>query len=83
MRMLGPNTMGFLNNSISLNASIVPKMPPKGEISFISQSGALGLSLVDWAIGSNLGMNCVVSTGNKADVSDADLLDFFEHDKNT
>jgi acetyl coenzyme A synthetase (ADP forming)-like protein len=83
MRMLGPNTMGFLNNSIALNASIVPKMPPKGEISFISQSGALGLSLVDWAIGSNLGMNCVVSTGNKADVSEADLLEYFDGDKNT
>ncbi|HTX44051.1 MAG TPA: CoA-binding protein [Methanocella sp.] len=83
MRMLGPNTMGFLNNSISLNASIVPKMPPKGEISFITQSGALGLSLVDWALGSDLGMSCVVSTGNKADVSEADLLDFFEHDEHT
>lgn len=83
MRMLGPNTMGFLNNSISLNASIVPKMPPKGEISFITQSGALGLSLVDWAIGSSLGMSCVVSTGNKADVAEADLLDFFEHDEHT
>jgi acetyl coenzyme A synthetase (ADP forming)-like protein len=83
MRMLGPNTMGFVNNSISLNASIVPRMPPKGEISFITQSGALGLSLVDWAIGSNLGMNCVVSTGNKADVSEADLLEFFEQDKDT
>jgi len=83
MRMLGPNTMGFLNNSIMLNASIVPKMPPKGEISFISQSGALGLSLVDWAIGSNMGMNCVVSTGNKADVAEADLLEYFEQDKGT
>ncbi len=83
MRMLGPNTMGFVNNSISLNASIVPKMPHKGEISFISQSGALGLSLVDWAIGSNLGLNCVVSTGNKADVSEADLLEFFESDRHT
>ncbi len=83
MRMLGPNTMGFLNNSISLNASIVPKMPPAGEIAFISQSGALGLSLVDWAIGASLGMSCVVSTGNKADVSEADLLRFFEHDEHT
>ncbi len=83
MRMLGPNTMGFLNNSIGLNASVVPKMPPKGEISFITQSGALGLSLVDWSIGSHLGMNCVVSTGNKADVSEADLLEYFEEDRDT
>jgi acetyl coenzyme A synthetase (ADP forming)-like protein len=83
MRILGPNTMGFLNNSIALNASIVPRMPPKGEISFISQSGALGLALVDWAIGSSLGMNCVVSTGNKADVSEADLLEYFDEDRNT
>lgn len=81
MRLLGPNTMGFLNNAISLNASIVPRMPPKGEIAFISQSGALGLALVDWAIGSNLGMRCVVSTGNKADVAEADLLEYFERDE--
>lgn len=83
MRMLGPNTMGFINNSISLNASIVPRMPRKGEIAFISQSGALGLALVDWAIGSGLGLNYVVSTGNKADVSEADLLQFFEDDPHT
>lgn len=83
MRMLGPNTMGFINMSIGLNASIVPKMPVKGEISFISQSGALGLALVDWSIGSQLGLNCVVSTGNKADVSEADLLGYFEKDDNT
>jgi acetyl coenzyme A synthetase (ADP forming)-like protein len=83
MRMLGPNTMGIVNNSISLNASIVPKMPLEGEISFISQSGALGLALVDWAIGSGLGLNCVVSTGNKADISEADLLEYFEKDDNT
>lgn len=83
MRMLGPNTMGFLNRSINLNASIIPRMPHKGEISFVSQSGALGLALVDWAIGSRLGLNCVISTGNKADVSEADLLEFFEEDKDT
>ena len=83
MRMLGPNTMGFVNNSISLNASIVPRMPHAGEISFISQSGALGLALVDWSIGSNLGLNCVVSTGNKADVSEADLLEYLEEEPDT
>jgi acetyl coenzyme A synthetase (ADP forming)-like protein len=83
MRMLGPNTMGFVNRSISLNASIVPKMPHRGEISFISQSGALGLAMADWAIGSHLGLNCIISTGNKADVSEAELLEFFESDDDT
>jgi acetyl coenzyme A synthetase (ADP forming)-like protein len=83
MRMLGPNTMGLINTDIGLNASIVPKMPPKGGISFITQSGALGLSLVDWAIGAHLGMHCVVSTGNKADVCEADLLAHFERDADT
>jgi acyl-CoA synthetase (NDP forming) len=83
MRMLGPNTMGFVNRSISLNVSIIPRMPYMGEISFISQSGALGLALADWAIGAHLGLNCVVSTGNKADVSEADLLEYFEQDPRT
>jgi acetyl coenzyme A synthetase (ADP forming)-like protein len=83
MRMLGPNTMGFVNSTISLNSSIVPKMPRQGEISFVSQSGALGLALVDWAIGANLGLSCVVSTGNKADISEADLLEYFEDDPGT
>ena len=83
MRMLGPNTMGFVNVSISLNLSIVPRMPRPGEISFISQSGALGLALADWSIGAGLGLNCVVSTGNKADVSEADLLEYFEQDPHT
>ncbi|MGA9139408.1 MAG: CoA-binding protein [Methanocella sp.] len=83
MRMLGPNTMGFVNRSMGLNASIVPSMPPKGEISFISQSGALGLAIADWALGSRMGMNCIVSTGNKADISEADLLEYFNHDPDT
>ncbi len=83
MRMLGPNTMGFVNRSIGLNASIVPRMPPKGEISFISQSGALGLAIADWALGSRMGMNCIVSTGNKADISEADLLEYFNEDRDT
>ncbi|OPY30075.1 MAG: succinyl-CoA synthetase subunit alpha [Methanocella sp. PtaU1.Bin125] len=83
MRMLGPNTMGFVNRGIGLNASIVPRMPPKGEISFISQSGALGLAIADWALGSRMGMNCIISTGNKADISEADLLEYFNADKDT
>ncbi|HMK46532.1 MAG TPA: CoA-binding protein [Methanocella sp.] len=83
IRMLGPNTMGFVNRSIGLNCSITPRMPHKGEISFISQSGALSLALTDWAIGSHMGMNCIISTGNKADVSEADLLEYFEKDECT
>lgn len=83
MRMLGPNTMGFVNASIGLNASIVPRMPRMGEISFISQSGALGLALTDWAIGNQVGLNYIVSTGNKADVSEADLLEYFQEDPET
>ncbi len=83
MRMLGPNTMGFANRSIGLNASIIPQLPPMGEISFITQSGALGLAIADWALGSQMGMNCVVSTGNKADVSEADLLGYFNGDPDT
>ncbi len=83
MRMTGPNTFGFINTHLHLNASIIPQMPEKGGISFITQSGTFGLSLVDWAVSQQMGLHLIVGVGNKADVDDSDLLEYFDADRHT
>lgn len=82
MRMIGPNCMGVLNTdpTILLNATFSPVIPPRGPIGVISQSGALGLTILDVAQSLNLGIAMFVSTGNKADVSGNDLLEYWEQD---
>ncbi|MBI4344063.1 MAG: CoA-binding protein, partial [Euryarchaeota archaeon] len=82
-RIIGPNTVGMVNTRIDLNASFFPAAPLKGGIAFITQSGALGGALVDWTRKEGLGMSKIVSLGNKCDVDDADLLDYFEGDGET
>ena len=83
MRMIGPNTFGFINTHLNLNASIIPQMPEKGGISFITQSGTFGLSLVDWAVSQQMGLQLIVGVGNKADVDDSDLLGYLSADLHT
>jgi acetate---CoA ligase (ADP-forming) len=82
MRMVGPNCMGVLNGAadISLNATFSPTMPPFGHAAFVSQSGALGLSVLDYAKEYGIGISQFVSVGNKPDVSGNDLLLQWEHD---
>jgi acetyl coenzyme A synthetase (ADP forming)-like protein len=82
MRMIGPNCMGVLNSApdMSMNATFAPKMPPFGRAAFVSQSGALGASVLDYAREFGIGMAQFVSIGNKADVSGNDLLGYWEHD---
>ena len=82
MRMVGPNCMGVLNGAagISLNATFAPSMPPFGHAAFVSQSGALGLSVLDYATEYGIGISQFVSVGNKPDVSGNDLLLQWEHD---
>ncbi|HTH63533.1 MAG TPA: acetate--CoA ligase family protein [Gemmatimonadales bacterium] len=82
MRMVGPNCMGVLNAApdISLNATFSPTMPPFGHAAFVSQSGALGLSVLDYATEYGIGISQFVSVGNKPDVSGNDLLLQWEHD---
>ena len=82
MRMVGPNCMGVLNGAadISLNATFAPTMPPFGPAAFVSQSGALGLSVLDYATEYGIGISQFVSVGNKPDVSGNDLLLQWEHD---
>ncbi|MEA3324576.1 MAG: CoA-binding protein [Euryarchaeota archaeon] len=83
MRMIGPNTFGFINTQLHLNASIIPQMPGKGGISFVTQSGTFGLALVDWAASQQMGLHLVVGVGNKADVDDSDILEHLSADQHT
>lgn len=82
MRMVGPNCMGVLNAdpAVSLNATFAPTMPPFGQAAFVSQSGALGLSVLSYAKEYGIGISQFVSVGNKPDVSGNDLLLQWEND---
>jgi acetyl coenzyme A synthetase (ADP forming)-like protein len=85
MRLVGPNCLGVLNTdpSVRLNATFAPSFPPAGQVGVLSQSGALGLAVVDHAQTLGLGLSTFVSNGNKADISGNDLLQFWEQDEAT
>lgn len=82
MRMVGPNCMGVLNSdpAVSMNATFAPVMPPFGRAGFVSQSGALGVSVLDYATEYGVGIAQFISVGNKPDVSGNDVLLQWEHD---
>jgi acetyl coenzyme A synthetase (ADP forming)-like protein len=82
-RLVGPNCLGVAVPSIGLNATFAPRPLPSGGIGFSSQSGALGLALLEKAVDRNLGFSTFVSIGNKADVSSNDLLEWWEDDDAT
>jgi acetyltransferase len=83
MPLLGPNVFGVVYTPHKLNASFGPTDVLQGKIAFITQSGALGISLMDWTIAERIGLSSVVSVGNKADIDDDDLLEFFLEDEST
>ncbi len=85
MRLLGPNGMGLFNldPQVRLHASFSPIVPPAGHVAFSSQSGALGIAILDLASQRGVGLSAFVSVGNKADVSSNDLLEYWEDDPNT
>lgn len=83
VRILGPNCLGVISTKTNLNASFAPIMPPPGSISFLSQSGALGTAILDWAVGAGVGLAHFVSLGNKADVSEVDLIEAWSADADT
>ena len=85
MRLIGPNCLGIINTSdeVRLNASFGPHYPPGGNVAFLSQSGALGLAIVDFARKLDLGLSSFVSVGNKADISGNDLIQYWESDERT
>jgi acetyl coenzyme A synthetase (ADP forming)-like protein len=82
-RLLGPNCLGIASTAVHLNATFAPRSFPPGKIGFSSQSGALGLALLERAEATGLGVTSFVSVGNKADVSSNDLLEWWEDDDET
>jgi acetyltransferase len=83
MRVIGPNCLGILVPGLSMNVSFAAGMPKKGHVAFISQSGALCTSVLDWANEANVGFSYFVSIGNSMDVNFGDLIDYFGQDPNT
>jgi len=85
MRIVGPNCLGVINTAadVHLNASLAPVMPPRGRIGFFSQSGALGIALLETVRWRGLGVSTFVGAGNRADVSGNDVLQYWEADPET
>ncbi|MFP4390823.1 MAG: acetate--CoA ligase alpha subunit [Desulfococcaceae bacterium] len=85
VRLVGPNCLGVINpvSTTRLNASFSARMPKAGNISFISQSGALCTAVLDFAQDRDFGFSKFISIGNKADVDELDLLRYFHQDMET
>src|SRR5512140_392602 len=85
MRMVGPNCMGVLNAdpNVRLHATFSAVYPPKGNVAMSTQSGALGLAILDYARSLNIGFSTFISVGNKAAVSGNDLLQYWAEDPRT
>ena len=85
MRMVGPNCLGVLvtDPAVNMDATFAPTWPPPGRVSFSSQSGALGLAILDHAKALGIGVRSFVSVGNKADISGNDLIEWWEAEAET
>ncbi len=85
VRLVGPNCLGVINplDNVRLNASFSARMPKAGNVSFISQSGALCTAVLDFAADRDFGFSKFISIGNKADVDEVDLLKYFRDDPDT
>ncbi|HUP48450.1 MAG TPA: GNAT family N-acetyltransferase [Thermoanaerobaculia bacterium] len=85
IRMVGPNCMGVINTdpAVKMHATFSPIFPPRGNVAMSSQSGALGLAILDYARKLNIGFSTFISVGNKADVSGNDLIQYWSEDPNT
>ena len=83
MHVVGPNCLGIIRPSVGLNASFLNVEPKPGDIALISQSGALGTGMLDWAVSANVGFSLFASVGSMVDVDFADLVDFLGEDPHT
>lgn len=85
MRMVGPNCLGIMSLApgARFNATFAPKVPPAGNVAFASQSGAMGLALIEFAADRNLGISAFASLGNRADITANDLLEYWHEDDAT
>lgn len=83
IRFLGPNCLGIMNPHQNLNATFFGKTPMKGNIAFVSQSGALGVAVLDWLIKNKLGLSSFVSVGNMTDINFSEIIKYLDKDKKT
>jgi acetyltransferase len=83
MRIMGPNCLGAIRPGSGLNATFARKGTKPGKIAFLSQSGALGTSVLDWAVSRDIGFSAFVSLGSMLDIDFGDLIDFFGVDPQT
>ncbi|MEM2864557.1 MAG: acetate--CoA ligase family protein [Candidatus Bathyarchaeia archaeon] len=83
MRLIGPNCLGLIAAYTPLNASFAPVFPKKGNVAFISQSGALVTSILDWSMKEEIGFSYVVSLGNCADLNETDFIEALSMDPYT
>jgi len=83
LKIIGPNCLGIIRPSVHLNATFTKTTPKPGNITFISQSGALGSAILEWAIHENIGFSNFVSVGSMIDVDFGDLIDYFGTDPKT
>lgn len=83
MRVVGPNCLGIIRPSVGLNASFLTVEPERGNIALVSQSGALGTGMLDWAVSTHVGFSMFASVGSMVDVDFADLVDFLGEDPST
>ncbi|MEG4008368.1 bifunctional acetate--CoA ligase family protein/GNAT family N-acetyltransferase [Microcoleus sp. Pol11C1] len=83
MRIIGPNCLGVMNPVLGLNATFAGTIARPGNVAFISQSGALCTSILDWSLGENVGFSAFVSIGSMLDVGWGDLIEYFGDDPHT
>ncbi len=83
IRVVGPNCLGIIDTASTLNASFAAGMPLAGHIGFFSQSGAMCVAILDWALGENVGFSRFVSLGNKMDISETEIMLSMGQDENT
>ncbi len=83
IRVVGPNCLGIIDTKAKLNASFAADMPLTGDISILSQSGALLTAILDWALANDMGFSKFVSLGNKADLNEADFIEYLSEDPDT
>ncbi len=83
LSILGPNCLGFIVPSLGLNASFAGGMPEKGNVAFVSQSGALAVALADMAGENGLGFSKIASIGNQMQIEETEMLEYLARDKDT
>ncbi|MBY0500656.1 MAG: acetate--CoA ligase family protein [Alphaproteobacteria bacterium] len=83
IRIVGPNCLGIMNPSANFNATFSPRTPHKGNIAFVSQSGAILVSLLEWAHVMGVGFSKLISVGGLSDLNFADYLKYLMHDSQT